>query len=62
MLCTLQLTVRPFCCAQMLVDCSYGSGYDGCQGGWPTAAWDFIRANGGLPSESLRSYVRCAAL
>lgn len=44
---------------QMLVDCSYASTYDGCQGGWFTAAYDFAKANGGVPSEAAVPYVRC---
>lgn len=36
----------------MLVDCSYGAGYDACQGGWPTAAWEYIKANGGVAPEA----------
>ena len=43
---------------QMLVDCSYASTYDGCQGGWFTAAYDFAKANGGVPSEAAVPYVR----
>lgn len=40
---------------QMMVDCSY-SGQDGCAGGWPTAAWDYMLANKGIASEAVRPY------
>lgn len=40
---------------QMLVDCSY-SQKDGCTGGWPTAAWDYMKANQGVASESVRPF------
>ena len=53
----------------MLVDCSY-SNKDGCSGGWPTAAWDYVLANKGLAPEAVKPYARysiyamvsCAAL
>ena len=43
---------------QMLVDCSY-SNKDGCSGGWPTAAWDYVLANKGLAPEAVKPYARC---
>jgi Papain family cysteine protease len=42
---------------QMLVDCSY-SNKDGCYGGWPTAAWDYVIANKGLAPEAVKPYAR----
>lgn len=42
----------------MLVDCSY-SNKDGCSGGWPTAAWDYVLANKGLAPEAVKPYARC---
>lgn len=49
-----------FRCVQMLVDCSYSGGYDGCQGGWPTAVFDFAKANTGVASEAVDPYTRCS--
>jgi cathepsin L len=36
---------------QNLVDCSYGYGCEGCDGGWPEAAMRYVAGNGGLDTE-----------
>ena len=41
---------------QDLVDCSRGYGNQGCNGGWYYHAWDYVKAKGGLSSESAYPY------
>jgi len=39
-----------------LVDCSGTAGNEGCNGGWPSWALDYLDENGGLASESSYAY------
>lgn len=41
---------------QNLVDCSYGYGCDGCEGGWPEAAMRYVANNRGLDTEAAYPY------
>ncbi len=40
---------------QQLVDCAINAG-DGCYGGWPASAWDYIKSAGGSHSTASYSY------
>jgi len=43
---------------QHYVDCTRGSPYNegGCNGGWPTGAWDFAKSKGGQATEANYAY------
>ncbi|XP_072174103.1 cathepsin L-like peptidase [Diadema setosum] len=42
---------------QNLVDCSGPEGNDGCEGGWPVWAYEYIKSNNGIDTESGYPYV-----
>lgn len=41
---------------QNLVDCVYTID-DGCQGGWMTTAYNYVKNNNGIAAQNLYSYV-----
>lgn len=41
---------------QNLVDCAYGFGCEGCEGGWPEAAMRYVAKNKGLDTEAAYPY------
>ena len=40
---------------QNIVDC-YETGYNGCQGGWMSYAFDYVKNNGGINTQSAYPY------